>query len=1336
MKEVDLLKIRQLRRNRSESAIKRLADAAGRISAGDPAFTRQNCYAALTSGFLWDVCAEAVETDQDLLRSWSAAPETDCWPVGFIEDMVDDDTPDDDLSPAATRAADLVRLADTMAKDGAVATVIGHADGEVSVNGTPELMALSRTVDNWRTAHLLPRGQATERLLPARALPRVRQVADLVAPLPGGSARTMVCLQAQLLAGSRRRRRRHKAVRVLFEQRREGLSGTLEMEILPDGPYGLFPDPRTMGMVTADAAFEDAITDAWMHVTGQRETRACVLWRLTIDGPWSLRIQGGSLGAAFAVLLSEVIGPPGGRFLTSGPLGTVRAAGRWLRVRRDRMAITGRARVDGDLGSVGGLKAKLERAKALKLSVVAPAANKRADEQYADGVAVRWVPNVRIARRELYRIDRLRSSILATGMVAVLAASGFGLYVTQIRDKQRAQAVGASRQIIAEANGIADTQPGLARQLLVAAYGIQPTDEALGALLNGSSIPGSLHIPGLRTITYAPNRAILAVATDSGIRLLNTATGAVIATMAGNNGYVGALSFSPDGHTLAAGEQQGVVRLWEVSDPAHPKVLNELQPDSDQDIVAELAFTPDGHTLIVSSEAQQVRLWNVTNPLSASQLATIPGFELATDAPLALSRDGNTIAISGENSTVILWDISDRAVPRRLSVLSGHTSGVSSVRFSPDGHLLASGGGDFTVRLWDVTSLTHPKPLSTLSGHTFTVGALAFSPDGHALASAASDDDVRLWNVSDPLRPSVITTLAGSAGTIPALDFSPDGRTLASTTDGDVLRLWDIAKPGTSVPLTTMNDGDAPIAFRRDGKLLLTTGGDYTGRLWDVHDPAVPKALGVLTGHTYLIDRVAYSPDGHTVATSSLDGTTRLWDVGDPKNPRSIATFGSRTQSVGDPAFSPDGHLLVTSGDSGLRLWDVTEPAHPKGRGTLTEPGAAEFLPAGHLLLSRGDDKHPIRLWDISDPNRPRLRSTLRVNDSNTIALTPNGKTLLTSGSADTARLWNLDDPEHPRARAVLTGTGTVNAAAFSPDGRLLATAGSQPQVRVWNVSDSAHPTSVTTFTGRPALVTPEEALAFGPDGRSLATGGDRVALWDINPTDLLRRLCTQSGDPITTTQWRQYVPRYTYRKPCRDLSGDSPGAVPPETVFSPIPTGRPSSPAPPTQSPAAGTTPLNIRKYDWANAEIPVPFCSISGTVKFKKKEATAPSTKWGRVHVAQVGDVAYGDLLGTGHPVAALPLMCDNGGGTADAEIAGADVIFDGSHGQLVALGAITPQQPSSEVTTNISKVTITRRRITAYEIWYRLPDASCCASGRAVTTWTYKNGRFIPGTPHITS
>jgi len=77
-----------------------------------------------------------------------------------------------------------------------------------------------------------------------------------------------------------------------------------------------------------------------------------------------------------------------------------------------------------------------------------------------------------------------------------------------------------------------------------------------------------------------------------------------------------------------------------------------------------------------------------------------------------------------------------------VRTLTGHTSYVFSVAFSPDGNTVASGSLDGTVRLWNAST---GALVRTLAGHTDWVRSVAFSPDGNTIASGSDDGTIVLW---------------------------------------------------------------------------------------------------------------------------------------------------------------------------------------------------------------------------------------------------------------------------------------------------------------------------------------------------------------------------------------------------------------------------------------------------------------------------------------------------------------------------------------------------------------------------------------------------------------
>jgi hypothetical protein len=306
----------------------------------------------------------------------------------------------------------------------------------------------------------------------------------------------------------------------------------------------------------------------------------------------------------------------------------------------------------------------------------------------------------------------------AFGGLVALALVAIGLAFGSADQARQLQRVATARQLVAQAERLADTDTATALQLALAAYAIDPTPETRGAvfhLLIDTHLTTTLTVP------------------DSSENLAT------------------AMAFSPDGTIVACGLIDGTVRLWDLTGRSRATLLGSPPTGSSNRWAASsVAFSPDGHTLASGGQDGTIRLWNLSDRAHPATL----GSPLTKSSPIysvAFSPDGQTLASGGHDSTVRLWDLTDRTHPTPLgSALTGHTDTVDAVAFSPDGHTLATGSDDRTVRLWDLTDRTHATPLgSALTGHTDAVDAVAFSPDGHTLATGSDDDTVRLWDLTD-----------------------------------------------------------------------------------------------------------------------------------------------------------------------------------------------------------------------------------------------------------------------------------------------------------------------------------------------------------------------------------------------------------------------------------------------------------------------------------------------------------------------------------------------------------------------------------------------------------
>lgn len=291
--------------------------------------------------------------------------------------------------------------------------------------------------------------------------------------------------------------------------------------------------------------------------------------------------------------------------------------------------------------------------------------------------------------------------------------------------------------------------------------------------------------------------------------------------------------YSRDGRYLATGSN----KVADIYDPSTGQRISrfvdasrgedeEAAPGNDS-YVRAVCFSPDGEWLITGAEDRVVKIWDIRHRTVKHTLAGHGTDIYSVDA----SADGRFIISGSGDKKAKLWNLETGMLLRTLGdeYNQGPTDGITSVSVSPTNQLVAAGSLDKVVRVWDVAS---GHLLRTFEGHRDSVYSVAFSPDGRLLLSGSLDKTLKLWDLSAPCPASCRLTFTGHEDFVLSVAFSPSGKWLISGSKDRTVQFWDPRQSSMCQMLKGHKNSVISIAHNPMGSYLATGSGDCRARTW------------------------------------------------------------------------------------------------------------------------------------------------------------------------------------------------------------------------------------------------------------------------------------------------------------------------------------------------------------------------------------------------------------------------------------------------------------------------------------------------------------------------
>jgi WD40 repeat protein len=310
--------------------------------------------------------------------------------------------------------------------------------------------------------------------------------------------------------------------------------------------------------------------------------------------------------------------------------------------------------------------------------------------------------------------------------------------------------------------------------------------------------------------------------------------------------------------------------------------------------------------------------------------------------------------------------------PARHTLDTGLERGLMGLSISDDGKIVLgqASGAKGNVQIWD---LAKKERRFAIDNNCTFVLPTALSPDGKTAAFSTQNSSIRLVDVDTGKDLRQLVKKTGYAvAYMHGIFFSPKGDLLVGVTGQEVIG-WD------------PNTGEQRFAWQDDQEIAAVSNFFDGGRR-------------IATGYT------------------SKNNLIKIWDVAAGKPVQSLTSDGSREDQAGSIAVSNDARRLAVKRTFGsVQIWDIAGGKVVAESEEGIKPGLwsnIRFLPDNMTVIfgggpRMGDKRDRIYLMS-AETGKVTLSLTGHTNNVTSVAVTPDGATLVSASEDKTIKVWDL----------------------------------------------------------------------------------------------------------------------------------------------------------------------------------------------------------------------------------------------------------------------------------------------------------------------------------------